>query len=91
MSNSPAPTNYNWNGNTLTFDLDPSVKGVKIKYQKDGSSDWVNVLDSPDVALTSCTLNSSYGPSGTVCGLTKDTTTTGGGWGTEVCAPITNS
>ena len=90
MSNSPAPTNYNWVGNTLTYDLDPSVDGVKIKYQKEGTIEWVEILNSPEAAPTSCSLNSSYGPKGTVCGVTKDTSGTGGGWGTEVCSPIEN-
>lgn len=62
MSNSPAPTNYNWVGNTLTYDLDPNVDGVKIKYQKEGTTEWLEILNSPDLAPTSCSLNSSYSP-----------------------------
>lgn len=92
MSNSPAPTNYEWVGNTLTFDLDSRETGVKLKYQKEGEVNWTEILNSPDSAPTSCNLNAStYGPSGTVCGVTSDRTDTGGGWGTEVCVPITNS
>ncbi len=92
MSNSPAPTNYEWIGNTLTFDLDSSVTGVKLKYLKDGESNWVEILNSPNSAPTSCSLDASiYGPSGTVCGATNDKHSTGGGWGQEVCNPIVNS
>lgn len=92
MSNSPAPTNYEWTGNTLTFDLAPGVSGVKIKYQKDGESNWTEILNLPDSAPNSCTLNAStYGPSGTVCGATKTSSGTGGGWGSEDCNPIVNS
>ncbi|MER3328306.1 MAG: hypothetical protein RIF34_01920 [Candidatus Kapaibacterium sp.] len=92
MSNSPAPTNYQWINNILTFDLETGVTGVKLKYQKDGDTNWTDILDSPDSAQNSCLLNAStYGPSGTVCGATKTSTGTGGGWGTEVCYPIVNS
>lgn len=89
MSNSPAPTNYQWIGNTLNFDLDSSVTGVELKYKKDGDADWTIILNSPNTAPTTCNLSSSLGPNGTIWGATTDQTSTGG-WSTPVQKAITN-
>jgi hypothetical protein len=92
MSNSPAPTNYSWIGNTLTFDLAPEVTGVKIKFKKDGASEWTEILNSPGQRVNHCTLDASiYGPSGTVWGATEKGGSSGGGWGTPSTENITNS
>lgn len=89
MSNSPAPANYEWIGNTLTYDLDSSVTGIKLKYRKDGDEDWTVILNSPNLAPTSCNLSYSLGPNVTIWGATTDQTSTGG-WCTPVQKAITN-
>jgi len=68
---SPPPTNYNWVGNTLTYSLDPTVKGVKIQYQKSGESNWHVLVDEPNASPSNCILLQSLGPQGTVFGLTR--------------------
>jgi hypothetical protein len=86
------PYNYNWVGNTLTFNLPSDATGVKIEYQKDGTTNWITVLDSPNSPVTSCTLNSSHGPIGTVCGLTAKEKEQGGKeWSDRSCETITNT
>ena len=88
MSTPTAPTNYSWISNTLTYDLPSSIVGLKLKYKKTGSSDWLVVFESMVSAPNSCVLPSELGPQGTIMGLTMETSTEG--WGEPGEELITN-
>lgn len=90
MSKPLPPSNYNWTGDTLTFDLPNDATGVKLKYQKTGDANWIVILDSPNNPVTTCPLASSNGPSGTVCGMTETENQSGKEWGDESCSIINN-
>jgi hypothetical protein len=89
MSTAQAPTNYNWTGNTLTYNLPSGTVGLKLKYKKDGQSDWLIVFESYFSAPSSCVLPSSVGPTGTIYGATMDHNS--GGWGEPDEESITNT
>lgn len=91
-SNSPAPTNFVWLGDILTFDLDAVVTGVKIQFQKAGHSDWIVILevDSSLSPPTFCNLPASWGPTGTIWGATRETNDPNKEWGIPYIGEIIN-
>lgn len=70
MTNTPPPANYQWDGNTLSYSLDPTVVGLMIKYKKEGQTNWIVLFEDSNSAPTSLTLSSSEGPNITVYGVT---------------------
>ncbi len=89
MSTPQPPTNYQWNGNNLSFDLPVGTIGILIKYKKDGESEIYTVYESVFSAPTTVTLPASVGPSGIIYGITTQSST--GGWGTPTQESITNT
>jgi len=83
------PTNYQWNGNNLSFDLPAGTTGIKIKYKKDGETEWFIVYESVFSAPTTVNLPSSVGPAGIVYGATM--TVSSEGWGVPTQESITNT
>lgn len=88
MSMSPPPTNFQWIGDILSYNLEPSVTGLQIKFRKDGDTEWAVVYDDFNSAPSSCTLPSTLGPSGEVMGLTSKNSEHK--WGPTGIADITN-
>lgn len=89
MSTALPPTNYVWTNNTLTYNLPPGSVGLKLKYKKDGQSEWLIVFESNISAPSSCILPASLGPTGTIYGVTMDENS--GGWGEPNEKSITNN
>ncbi len=88
MTNSLPPTNYQWTGNNLTYILPVSVTGLKIKYKKAGTTNWILIYESLYNAPTSINLPASLGPTGTIWGVTSESESEG--WGEPDEEEITN-
>lgn len=89
MSNTPPPMNYQWIGNTLSYDLDPNAVGLKLTYKKDGETIEHIIFDNMNSAPSSVSLDSSFGPSGTVVGMTTNGSSSE--WGPPGRSEITNT
>ena len=89
MSNTPPPMNYQWIGNTLSYDLDPAVAGLKLTYKKDGETTEHVIFDDKNSAPLSVPLDSSFGPSGVIVGVTG--TGSSSDWGPPGRSEITNT
>jgi hypothetical protein len=74
------PNNYNWVGNTLTFQYDETnADGVWIQFKPSNSNDYVTILQVIDTCPKSCELDTNtYGTSGLVRGSVKPKTSPGG-------------
>lgn len=88
MGNTLPPTNYQWIGDTLSFTLDPTITGLKLKYKKDGEIDYRIIFEDKDAAPTSVLLPSSNGPSGLIWGATSSESHEE--WGPPSIAEITD-
>ncbi len=88
MSTPQPPTNYLWAGNQLSYTLPIGTIGLKLKYKKQGTTDWIIIYESPFNAPFSITLPSSLGPSGTIWGVTSGDESEG--WGEPDEEEITN-
>lgn len=73
MTNTPSlpPSNYQWNGDTLSYTLDTTVTGLFLKYKKDGESNWITLHDDFHSAPSSVVLTADKGPKGIVVGMTS--------------------
>lgn len=90
MSTTPQPpSNYQWNGNNLSYSLPADAVGLELKYKKDGETEWSIVYISDYLAPTSVYLPSTVGPTGTIYGRTTKNST--GGWGPPSQLSITNT
>jgi len=88
MGNTPPPTNYQWIGDTLSFTLDPSVGGLKLKFRKESETTYQTIFDNKSLAPTTIPLLSSNGPKGEIWGVT--TSNDNEEWGPPSTADITN-
>lgn len=88
MPTPQAPSNYQWVGNLLSYTLPSGTSGLKLKYKKQGTTDWIVIYESPFNAPSSINFPSSSGPTGTIWGVTQEGSS--GGWGDPDEKEITN-